>query len=265
MAKMRCLPFAAAIVCGTALAGHSAHAESMFDGGYVGAQIGGASMTSSSKFSDNYYEQFGTGYFSYQRSDRFDQSGFGVTGGGFAGYGKTFGKFYIGGEVEVGASSASSKNSDDRHNAYDYNDWDTGEPVVETQSSSETTKLDSGISVGVGARAGYEFLPNALVYLRAGWQGTSYKVSSRFKFNGTTDPSQSLTNREFLSGIRVGAGGEFALTPSIFVRLDYTYTLYQEFDDKSAPMPDGYGGYDTYKISAQPEEQMFRIGAGWRF
>lgn len=265
MPKMGYLPLAAVIVCGVALADQSARAESMFDGGYVGAQIGGTAMTSSSKFSDNYYEPSGDGYFSYQRRDRFDQSGFGVTGGGFAGYGKTFGKFYLGGEVEVGASGANGKNSDDRHNAYSYSDWDTGEPVAGSQSSSETTKLESGISVGVGARAGYEVLPNALLYLRAGWQGTSYKVSSRYTFNGATDPSQSLTNREFLSGVRVGAGGEFALTPNIFVRLDYTYTLYQEFDDKSAPMPDGFGGYDTYKITAQPEEQMFRIGAGWRF
>ncbi|QNT68639.1 outer membrane protein [Defluviicoccus vanus] len=265
MTKMGYLPLAVVTVCGIAMTAKPAHAQSVFDGGYVGLQIGASSLTSDSKFSDSYLQNFNDGYFRYERNDRIDQSGFGVTGGGFGGYGMTFGKLYLGGEVEFGASSASSKNQDDRYNSFDYTDPDTGERRVGTRSTSETTELESGISVGVAARAGYEILPNGLLYLRAGWQGTSYKITNRARVNGGTDTSQSLTNREFLNGVRVGAGGEFAVTPNIFVRLDYTYTLYQEFDDKSAPMQDSVGGTDTYKITAQPEEQMFRIGLGWHF
>lgn len=159
-------------------------AQSPFDGPYVGVFTGYTDTKASAA--------------SGPANANIDQDGF--LYGAYAGYGKTFDKFYLGGEAEIGSASLSGTSGSVG-----------GLPV----------DLDTNESWGVSARAGYLVTDNALLYARAGWQRTNYDVTV-----GTG--ANRITVGDNLDGYRLGGGLEYAVTDNVLLRTEYNYVNYDD-------------------------------------
>jgi outer membrane immunogenic protein len=144
-----------------------AHAgEAKFDGAYAGVQ----------------------GAYSSIDGGDIDLDGFG--GGAFGGYGKTFGKWYVGGELSL-----------------DYNKVD---------GKSGGAEIKKTYDYGVAARAGYLVTPKILGYGVVGWE--------RGKFEAKADGAKDSTT---LNGLRVGIGAETFVTDNISLRTEVNYVNWQ--------------------------------------
>jgi hypothetical protein len=152
-----------------------------------------------------------------------DRAGMGATGGIFAGYGHRFGPFYLGGEVEAELSNAN---------------WD-----IERDPNGRVYSVEKTGSVGAALRAGYVVNDAVLIYGRAGlahsWFDTDYSIG---------DVSIERTTSD--SGLRLGAGIEFAVSDDLRMRLDYTRTDYGSYT------VDYGAGVDSFSNA----ENLFRIG-----
>ena len=155
----------------------------------------------------------------------------GVTGGAFAGYGQTFGAFFIAAEVEAELSD---------HN-FD----------LDRQGGGRQVQLEKQDSYGAALRLGLVVQQAALVYARVG------AVATEFQIDYATGGGRTLAQQERLLGVRFGGGLELPATEDIFVRLDYTYTDY-EGDDIAFG---GMGQTDLFDSA----ESLFRLGVGYRF
>ena len=151
-----------------ALSFGAAHAgDSAFDGAYVGVQ---------------------GDYVNGQNAD-IDVDGIG--GGAFGGYGKSFGDWYVGGEISVGVSGADGSNA--------------------------AASVEKKYAYGVAARAGYVFGDKVLGYGIVGWE--------RGKFEGKVafgDVSEEL------NGLRVGLGAETFVSEAVSVRTEVNYVDWKD-------------------------------------
>lgn len=86
----------------------------------------------------------------YSRTKIDGEKGNGVSGTVFGGYGKEFGKWYLGGELGAGYSGVKT-------------DTDAGE-------------VKRGVTAGVAARAGYEIVPGVLPYGVVGLETAKTKI-----------------------------------------------------------------------------------------
>lgn len=160
-------------------------------------------------------------------SGAFGNTGFG--GGLFGGYGANIDNWYLGAELTGDDSEAS---------------W--GHARV---PGGRVFSVARGPSYGLGARFGYWLPQGALTYMRLGVArtefDTDYRTSSGRAFDQTNDRY----------GPRVGVGLEAPLTNRWFLRLDYTYTDYGDYD---VTVP---SSTDTFSNS----ENLFGVGVGYRF
>jgi outer membrane immunogenic protein len=116
-----------------------------------------------------------------------------------------------------------------------------------TQSQADKTittangrlKLDSDLTWGASALAGFVMAERTLFYGRAGyvWNefGSPIEVNSGNVFN-------RYKNDKTLGGIRVGLGAEWLLTQSISLRAEANYTFYDSYRDRNIDRrinPDG--------------------------
>ena len=187
-----------------------------FDGAYVGLQGG--------------YGAFNTDLFGDRPADTLDaQFGDeGATGGVFAGYGLTFGSFYLGGELEVEVSNVTGDHQRD--------------------PSGRDFAVDKRYGYGASARAGMVFGGSTLVYARAGVVETEF--STDFSTSGA-----SASRDDSETGLRLGGGVELQVTDDVFMRADYTYTDYDEY-----ALVVG-GSSERFDNS----ESLLRLGLGFRF
>ncbi|WP_162937497.1 outer membrane protein [Indioceanicola profundi] len=205
--------FAFALLAGAALtvvATAPAMARSPFDGPYVGAFAG---------YSDGDVETTVGAI-----ADDVGVDGF--TFGGYAGYGKTFDRFYVGGEGEVA-----------------YSDLDGDRTVGGLATSFETDW-----TYGLSARAGYLVTPTVLAYGRVGYQWTEFEGTAAA---GTTAVSFDRT----FDGWRFGGGVEVAITDNLLSRVEYTYTDYDEYD---VTVGTSVGGLE-------PNAHTVNVGLAYRF
>lgn len=193
-----------------------------FSGFYVGAQIGHGLL-----------EAENTGVRVSQGGARvndavIDRASVGLTGGLLAGYGETFGAFYLGLEAEAEVASVN---------------WN-----IERDPAGRLYTMEKRGAVGVGARAGYVLNDSVLLYGRVGvvngWFDSDYATA-------TTAVSQTDT----LTGVRFGGGVEFAVSDSLRMRLDYTRTVYEDFEVDYLTGVDGF----------EPSENLFRVGLSYAF
>ena len=70
-----------------------------------------------------------------------------------------------------------------------------------------------------------------------------------------TRGAQNINQEDTLSGVRYGGGMEVAASEKILLRVDYTYTDYEDYDVNYVT------GVDTFN----PTETMVRLGVGLRF
>lgn len=158
-----------------------------------------------------------------------DRAGHGGTGGLFGGYGiQPLDNIYLGVEGEAELS---------------YADWN-----IERDPTGRIYGAQKDWTVGGALRAGYIFNDVVMLYGRAG--GVLSQIDTDYA-RGATDLSQKDT----LSGLRYGVGMEVGASDNMFVRMDYSYTDYDEYN------VDYGSGVDSFN----PTESMMRIGVGYRF
>lgn len=157
-----------------------------------------------------------------------DRGSHGSIVGLFGGYGLELNSFYVGVEGDGELS---------------YTDWN-----IDRDPNGRVYDIQKDWTIGGAVRAGYIFNGSTLVYGRVG------AVLSEFSTHyaeGTNNISQDDT----LGGIRFGGGLEVAATENVFVRMDYTYTDYEDFDVN----------YVTAVDSFENTETLMRVGVGYRF
>lgn len=160
--------------------------------------------------------------------------GRGLDFGAFAGYGHTWGPVYLGLELEADASESSW-----RH-----------ERLPEGRQYS----VESRSSDGVSLRLGYATRGGALLYVRGG------AVRGRFRtlYEKGGNPDAWVDRDDTLSGSRFGVGLEAPLGSHLFLRLDYTSTVYDAM------------GFTTIhersdEIRFRNRQHLARLGFGFRF
>ncbi len=198
----------------------------LYSGFYAGAQIGHGGL-----YTETFGPRGGGGY------DLADMGNLGASYGLFAGWGKEFGNWYLGAELEGGDSSARwyhSKNKDD--------------------APTEYVNKDGGYAASL--RGGY-ILDGGMLYGRLGLVRTdfhTYYTENQFA-SGAFDKDHTET------GTRFGVGMDIPASANLFVRLDYSATDYGEYDVPY--QSSGGGAITTEKFDLR--ENLFNVGLGWRF
>jgi len=151
--------------------------------------------------------------------------------GFFGGYGRTFGRWYLGAEADWNDIGAS---------------WHHGR-----SPGGRTFSVAQEDTWGLAARVGY-LVPGGLVYGHVG--GVRSTFDSQY-INGSLVPAviSSQQNRE--TGLRVGVGADVPLARGAFVRTDYSHTNYADFDY--------FDGAQFQRYA--PSTSLFKVGLGWRF
>lgn len=168
-----------------------ATAQSIFDGAYVGAQIGLGSTSV-----DVDYDRGTTGNTSWSEND----SETGLNGGIFFGYGQElYNKFWLGAELAYSKSNADDKGT---ISGIDY-------------------KIEQNETQELAIRPGYLIQPETLIYGRLGWVRTNFESSA-------TDRTTSFSADDNFNGIRLGVGAEHALKDNFSIRLEASYTNYKD-------------------------------------
>jgi outer membrane immunogenic protein len=211
----------------------------------IPAVLLGASIFSSAYAApfNGWYAGVQGGYEDYHASDKFTGAGIlsglsastsgslsGAVGGIYGGYGRTFERFYLGIEAQ----------------------GDLADTSESTSSSGITSEVKHTYSYGLSVRPGFEPIDNLLIYTRLGWIASHFEQS----YSGLLTGSTSATP----SGIDTGLGVEYAFTPNLSARLDWTYANYQDVNITTTLNGANIG---TDKIS--PDSNTFRIGIAYNF
>lgn len=203
--------------------------SSGYSGFYGGAQIGQGTL-STEIFSER----------SDGGSELMEMAGDGRSAVGvFLGYGWMWDRWYLGLEVDANNRSDEWFHSKDKPGA-------------------RTMALEGAAAWGGGVRLGYA-LPGGLVYGSLGLvrrEFDIYDTENQFATTGAYDRSKSLT------GTRFGMGMEMPIQESLFIRMDYTYTNYRDFD---ASTQANIAGTDTTLDSFDIRENLLQLGVGWRW
>lgn len=199
-------------------------AQRVYSGFYLGAQLGHGGLTTAS-----FGPRGGGG------SDSADMGGFGTSYGLFAGWGTEINNWTLGLEVDAGDSNADWYHKKDKANA-------------------PTVFVEKDDSLGLSVRVGY-LLDGGLLYGKLGMVETdfhSYYTDNAF-VAGAFDDKHSET------GTRIGLGLEIPASRNLFVRTDYSYTRYDDYD-VTYLTADGMTT-DNFETS----DAVFSLGLGWRF
>ena len=195
---------------------------------YTGVQIGHGSLDSQLSGA----LQSGGGVPFEFKGDFGDQSG--VTGGVFTGYGRTWKRWYAGLEGELEMSTAKWKQRE--------------------ASGGRDFSVEKKSSHGISLRGGYILNNGALLYVRAGGVKTRF-TTEWVKGN---DPANDIDRDDTQFGTRFGLGTEIPLNRSSFVRLDYTYTNYENYDFVTSHS-------DADDMEFANSETLFRLALGAQF
>ena len=87
------------------------------------------------------------------------------------------------------------------------------------------TCLKAGRNFAVGARAGVVVSPRVLLYGKAEY----VNVRLRGAFDDTVNAANSFSGHDDRGGYRLGAGGELALSPHLYVKAEYRYSDYKKY------------------------------------
>lgn len=188
-----------------------------FGGAYLGAQGGYSSLVS-----DNVGARSN---FTLDAS----RSGHGAELGVLAGYGETFGDFYVGGELDAAISSAN---------------WN-----IERDPTGRVYSVEKNHTLGAALRLGYVLNDTVLLYARGG------PVVTQFENDYATGGSEVSTT-ENQAGLRLGGGIEVGVSENLRLQLDYSHTTYDSYD-----VVYGNGQRDSFDNS----ETLFRAGVLYSF
>jgi outer membrane immunogenic protein len=110
-------------------------------------------------------------------------------------------------------------------------DGEITDATTKSRSYNEVTagdrfSVEAGRDLYVGGRLGYVISPAAMIYAKGGY--TNARVESRYQ--PTTGADSELVDKADLDGFRLGAGLEYKLTPTAFVKGEYRYSHYGEIE-----------------------------------
>jgi hypothetical protein len=172
-----------------------------------------------------------------QGTDKGEFSDSDASAGLFAGYGFSWGRWYAGLEAEYEDSRVDIDHSNEK-------------------TSSRTMEVDKDDSYGLALRGGYQLASGPLLYARVGAVRTNFDayntVNARTDAADDGDPTQT--------GVRLGLGTDIPASQHLFVRLEYSFTQYDDFE---ANVVDVQDQPQTERI--RPREDLFRIGLGWQW
>ncbi|MGH6695843.1 outer membrane protein [Sphingopyxis sp.] len=147
----------------------------------------------------------------------------GVAYGGAIGYDMQFGRAIVGIEGELTGSTTDAR---------------TDNLLV----AGDRLRLKAGRDLYVGGRVGIAISPLALGYVKAGY--TNARLNARYRNGNTT-----VEDSDNLDGYRLGAGLEYKVGPTTYIKGEYRYSHYGEL-----------AGYD-----ADIDRHQFLAGVGVRF
>ena len=124
--------------------------------------------------------------------------------GGEIGYDVQAGGVVLGAEAEL---------TDSTSRARSYNAFTPGDRF----------SVNAGRDIFLGGRVGYVISPLAMIYAKGGY--TNARVESRY-----TAGNVEFRDHTNLDGFRVGAGLEYNITPTAYVKGEYRYSHYGEVD-----------------------------------
>lgn len=124
--------------------------------------------------------------------------------GGAIGYDVQAGGVVLGAEAEL---------TDSTSRARSYNAFTAGDRF----------SVNAGRDIFLGGRVGYVISPLAMIYAKGGY--TNARVESRY-----TAGTVEFRDHTNLDGFRVGAGLEYNITPTAYVKGEYRYSHYGDVD-----------------------------------
>ncbi|MES2368700.1 MAG: outer membrane beta-barrel protein [Pseudomonadota bacterium] len=196
---------------------------------YMGANLGhgtlGTRLTGT---------QYDSGVGPYDFTGDFARSGF--TGGFFAGYGYTFNQIYVGLEVEAEAANFG---------------WEHERDTAGSGGRDFASEKRGGY--GGSVRIGYVLPNGSLLYGRIG------QVQTRFNTFYSRGAGTPVNQSDNFDGTRVGLGAEIPASRNTFVRMDYSYTRYNDPVTVSPQQPTA----DIMRFDNT--ETLARLGLGYRF
>lgn len=162
----------------------------------------------------------------------------GFTGGVFAGYGHTHNQIYVGLELEAEAANFG---------------WEHERTTGGAGGRDFAAEKRGGY--GGSLRVGYVLPNGSLLYGRIG------QVQTRFNtiYNRGSNSAKWVNRSDSLDGTRVGVGAEIPASRNVFVRMDYSYTRYND------PVHFVTEQTNPDNMSFDNVESMARLGLGYRF
>jgi outer membrane immunogenic protein len=173
----------------------------------------------------------------------------GFTLGAGAGYDIQMGQFVFGPEAEFTESTL------DRE--YQEQGARPANPIATPISA--TYNIEGGGDIYLGARAGFVVSPTFLLYGNIGYSWHKLAIEGAGTDNGV---AFTIDEQIDLGGLRLGAGGEMNFTDSVYGKLEYRYSNYNEGDfdvnGANANLDPLFSGIDVVRHSVM-------LGAGFRF
>jgi opacity protein-like surface antigen len=157
-----------------------------------------------------------------------DFGGDGTAQTAFAGYGRSFGRMYLGIEADGSQSHAT---------------WHGGATI----DSKEYT-IKQRRSEGLALNIGYVLPDNGVVFASVGRRRARF--DSSYLVDGNT-----VLQRDTRMGTSHGVGMDAPLSPHVFVRARYDVTRYDSYDINYTDVTDRLSG----------SQGQFQLGIGWRF
>ena len=221
----------------------SAASPFSWTGCYIGAHVGGGTMTSGG-FINNFE---GPGFNNFL-------NGRGAVAGGQGGCNYQDGSWVIGAEVEGYWSGISINNSNKSLNSNG----------LVNSSFGDTINNTSDFTLAV--RAGYTF-DRTLLYAKGGWAFGAFNASTTTSCCGNNPNIFTGTTSGNLNGFLVGLGVEHALTRNWTVKLEYNYIA---FGAKELPLTacSNIVGNTCALVSSNPlsaSKQIVKVGANYLF
>lgn len=127
----------------------------------------------------------------------------GTVYGGVIGYDMNLGGFIVGAEAEFTESAV-------------------GHSAQNVLVAGDEAHLNAGRDLYAGARIGYQFDPNAMLYVKGGY------TNAKAKLHYDDNVGSATSHSDELDGYRIGGGVE-ASAKNMFVRLEYRYSDYGSY------------------------------------
>lgn len=213
------------------------------DGFYAGVGVGRDAGEFGTKFTTTETDTFYNISTTQTASD--NNAGTGYLGSVFAGYGMSFNRFYLAGELGVQASSLEYENS-----ATD----GFGDNVKNSYSINHNASLS--------VLPGYKITDNALIYGRLGYVHGNFDMkSSLTDFNGNTISADKNVG---LDGIRYGLGIQNNFNKNFGLRLEYNHITYADYK-LSSTYQSGLFETTTNTLKISPSTDQVELAAIYNF